>query len=94
MQIADELELDLVEISPSANPPVCKVIDYSKFLYQLKKKEKEQKRQQNNIELIASENYVSKDILKLQGSVLTNKYAEGYSSKRYYASFYLFKSSK
>ena len=38
MQIADELELDLVEISPSANPPVCKVIDYSKFLYQLKKK--------------------------------------------------------
>ena len=37
MQIADELDLDLVEISPSANPPVCKVIDYSKFLYQLKK---------------------------------------------------------
>lgn len=41
-------------------------------------------RQENNIELIASENYVSKDILKLQGSVLTNKYAEGYSGKRYY----------
>ena len=46
--------------------------------------EKEKKRQQNNIELIASENYVSKDILKLQGSILTNKYAEGYPSKRYY----------
>jgi glycine hydroxymethyltransferase len=44
----------------------------------------EKKRQQNNIELIASENYVSKDILKLQGSILTNKYAEGYSGKRYY----------
>ena len=43
MRIADEQELDLVEISPSAVPPVCKVIDYSKFLYQLKKKEKEQK---------------------------------------------------
>ena len=45
---------------------------------------KELKRQRNNIELIASENFVSKDILKLQGSVLTNKYAEGYPSKRYY----------
>lgn len=43
LRIADEQELDLVEISPSAVPPVCKIIDYSKFLYQLKKKEKEQK---------------------------------------------------
>ena len=46
--------------------------------------EKEKTRQQNNIELIASENYVSKDILELQGSILTNKYAEGYPNKRYY----------
>lgn len=45
---------------------------------------KEYDRQNNNIELIASENFVSKDILKLQGSILTNKYAEGYPSKRYY----------
>ena len=45
---------------------------------------KEKKRQTNNIELIASENYVSKEVLKLQGSILTNKYAEGYSGKRYY----------
>ena len=45
---------------------------------------KEIKRQNDNIELIASENYVSKDILELQGSVFTNKYAEGYPSKRYY----------
>ena len=44
----------------------------------------ELKRQQNNIELIASENFVSEDILKLQGSILTNKYAEGYPNKRYY----------
>ena len=44
----------------------------------------EAKRQQNNIELIASENYVSKAVLKLQGSILTNKYAEGYPGKRYY----------
>ena len=46
--------------------------------------EKETKRQNDNIELIASENYVSKDVLRLQGSVLTNKYAEGYPNKRYY----------
>ena len=45
---------------------------------------KERQRQEENIELIASENYVSNDILKLQGSILTNKYAEGYPSKRYY----------
>ena len=44
----------------------------------------EKKRQSENIELIASENYVSNDVLKLQGSILTNKYAEGYSGKRYY----------
>ena len=44
----------------------------------------EKKRQQNNIELIASENYVSKDVLELQGSIFTNKYAEGYPKKRYY----------
>ena len=46
--------------------------------------ELEEKRQQNNIELIASENYVSPSILELQGSILTNKYAEGYPGKRYY----------
>ncbi len=45
---------------------------------------KETKRQTDNIELIASENYVSAAILKLQGSLLTNKYAEGYPGKRYY----------
>ena len=44
----------------------------------------ERKRQEENIELIASENYVSKAVLALQGSILTNKYAEGYSGKRYY----------
>lgn len=46
--------------------------------------ESELKRQNQNIELIASENYVSKSVLELQGSVFTNKYAEGYSGKRYY----------
>jgi translation initiation factor IF-3 len=43
VQIASDLELDLVCISESVNPPVCKVIDYQKFLYQQKKKEKEKK---------------------------------------------------
>lgn len=38
--IAEELELDLVEISPNANPPVCKILEYKKFLYEQKKREK------------------------------------------------------
>src|SRR5690625_3071213 len=46
--------------------------------------EAEKKRQQNNIELIASENFVSEAVLEAAGSVLTNKYAEGYPSRRYY----------
>jgi glycine hydroxymethyltransferase len=44
----------------------------------------EKKRQKNGLELIASENFVSKNVLKAAGSVLTNKYAEGYPNKRYY----------
>ena len=43
MRIADQLELDLVEISASAVPPVCKIVDYQKFLYHQRKREKEQK---------------------------------------------------
>jgi len=43
LSLAEELTLDLVEISPNADPPVCKIIDYSKFLYQQKKKQKEMK---------------------------------------------------
>ena len=49
LDLADELELDLVEISPNADPPVCKVIDYNKFLYQQKKKQKELKAKQTKI---------------------------------------------
>ena len=41
LAIAESAEADLVEISPNADPPVCRIIDYSKFLYQLKKKQKE-----------------------------------------------------
>ena len=43
LRIAADQELDLVEISPNVNPPVCRVVDYSKFIFQLKKKQKEQK---------------------------------------------------
>ena len=46
--------------------------------------EREKQRQQEHVELIASENFVSLDVLKAQGSILTNKYAEGYSNNRYY----------
>ena len=45
---------------------------------------KERQRQQENIELIASENFTSPAVMEAQGSVLTNKYAEGYPGKRYY----------
>ena len=45
-KLAEEHEADLVEISPNAVPPVCRIIDYSKFLYQLKKRQKEQKAKQ------------------------------------------------
>mgnify|MGYP005768001281 CR=1 FL=1 len=41
IKLADEMELDLVEISPKADPPVCRIVDYQKFLYQQKKKAKE-----------------------------------------------------
>lgn len=49
LRIADELEMDLIEISPNAVPPVCRVADYQKFLYQLKKKEKENKAKQAKV---------------------------------------------
>ena len=43
LQMAEDMGLDLVEISPNANPPVCRITDYQKFLYQQKKRQKEQK---------------------------------------------------
>ena len=49
LKIADDLELDLVEISPNAAPPVCKILAYQKFLYQQKKKQKEQKAKQAKV---------------------------------------------
>lgn len=49
LQLANELELDLVEISPNAKPPVCKIIDYRKFLYEQKKKQKELKAKQMKV---------------------------------------------
>ena len=41
IKIAEDMDLDLVEISPNASPPVCKIIDYKKFLYEQKRKQKE-----------------------------------------------------
>lgn len=51
LQLAEHKGLDLVEISPNANPPVCRLIDYSKFLYQQKKRQKELKAKQVKIEV-------------------------------------------
>ena len=49
MRLADEKKLDLVKISPTAKPPVCKIIDYSKFKFDQSKKEKEQRKRQKTI---------------------------------------------
>lgn len=49
ISLAEEMELDLVEISPNANPPVCKIVDFQKFLYQQKKKQKELKTKQTKV---------------------------------------------
>lgn len=49
LQMAEEQELDLVEISPNAEPPVCKILDYRKFLYNQKKKQKELKAKQSKV---------------------------------------------
>ena len=51
LALAEEKELDLVEISPTANPPVCRLIEYSKVLYQMKKRQKEQKAKQVKIDV-------------------------------------------
>jgi translation initiation factor IF-3 len=51
MQMADDQDLDLVEISPHADPPVCKIMDYGKFKYEQQKKEKEARKKQHTIEL-------------------------------------------
>lgn len=49
LALAKELELDLVEISPKADPPVCRIIEYKKFLYDQKKKQKEMKAKQQKV---------------------------------------------
>ena len=51
LRMAEDREVDLVEISPNAQPPVCKLIEYSKFLYQLKKRQKEQKAKQVKVDV-------------------------------------------
>ena len=50
-RMADEKELDLVKIAPQAKPPVCKIIDYGKYRYELARKEKEAKKKQKTIEV-------------------------------------------
>jgi translation initiation factor IF-3 len=51
LQIARDAELDLVEVSPNANPPVCRVMDFGKFIYERAKKDREAKRAQTKIEV-------------------------------------------
>jgi translation initiation factor IF-3 len=51
LEIAESFNMDLVEVAPNAKPPVCKVIDFGKFMYEKKKKEKEAKKKQHTIQV-------------------------------------------
>ena len=51
MKLAEEAELDLVKIAPTAKPPVCKIIDYGKYRYELARKEKEARKKQKVVEI-------------------------------------------
>ncbi len=51
MRLAQEAELDLVKVAPKAQPPVCKIIDYGKYRYELARKEKEAKKKQKTVEI-------------------------------------------
>jgi len=51
LRLAEEKKLDLVNISPNANPPVCKILDYGKYRYELQKREKEAKKKQKTIQV-------------------------------------------
>src|SRR5690554_5972100 len=51
LEIAESFNMDLVEVAPDANPPVCKVIDFGKFMYEKKKKEKEAKKKQHTMQV-------------------------------------------
>ena len=72
MKIAREAELDLVKIAPQAKPPVCKIIDYGKYRYELARKEKEAKKKQKTmVKNISMENLIMQMCLK------TIKYSVG-----------------
>ena len=51
IEIAESYDLDLVEVAPDADPPVCKVIDFGKYMYEKKKKEKEAKKKQHTVQV-------------------------------------------
>ncbi len=51
LEIAESYDLDLVEVAPDAKPPVCKIIDFGKFMYEKKKKEKEAKKKQHTVQV-------------------------------------------
>ena len=51
LEVAERFKLDLVEVAPNAKPPVCKIIDFGKFMYEKKKKEKEAKKKQHTIQV-------------------------------------------
>ena len=73
LRMADEMELDLIEISPKADPPVCRIADYQKFLYQQKKKAKEIKAKQ--VKVVIKEIRGRSIVFKEQGEILLLRFA-------------------
>ena len=74
LKLADEMELDLIEISPKADPPVCRIADYQKFLYQQKKKAKELKANQAKV-TIKDIRFGRSIVFKEQGEILLLRFA-------------------
>ena len=76
LKLADSMELDLIEISPKAEPPVCRIDDYQKFLYQQKKKAKELKANQTKVVVKEIRFFRGRSIVfKEQGEILLLRFA-------------------
>ncbi|MCS7253489.1 MAG: translation initiation factor IF-3 [Armatimonadetes bacterium] len=78
LQIAREKGLDLIEVAPNASPPVCRIVDYGKFLYQLRKREKEARKHQKGLKEIRIRPQTDKHDLEFKARNATEALQEGH----------------
>lgn len=78
LQIARERGLDLIEVAPNASPPVCRIVDYGKFLYQLHKREKEARKHQKGLKEIRLRPQTDKHDLQFKAKNAAEVLQEGY----------------